>query len=132
MAWRGYRAAVSRESGEVRLRKQELTEHYHFGKRRSSKSSFFIQPFNQDVRQPIHETARRRDSVTMTDSTPFRGRITHVNAPMRVLHRFTKPGGHWAEIRERKVTTFRAIEYIVYVDGSLLESEMFHHGREAQ
>ena len=51
---------------------------------------------------------------------------------MRVLHRFTKPGGHWAEIRERKVTTFRAIEYIVFVDGSLLESELFHGGREAE
>lgn len=65
-------------------------------------------------------------------ANPFKGRITHVNGPMRVLHRFTKPGGHWAEIRERKVTTFRAIEYIVFVDGSLLESQLFHHGREAQ
>lgn len=51
---------------------------------------------------------------------------------MRVLYRFEKPGGHWAEIRERTVTTFRAIEYIVFVDGSLLESELFHNGREAQ
>ena len=50
---------------------------------------------------------------------------------MRVLHRFTKPG-HWAEIREREVTTFRAIEFIVYVDGSLLESQLFYTGREAQ
>lgn len=49
-------------------------------------------------------------------------------APMRVLHRFTKPG-HVAEIRERKVTTFRAIEFMVYVDGSLLESELFHGAR---
>ena len=51
---------------------------------------------------------------------------------MRVLHRFTKPGGHWAEIRERNVTTFRAIEYIVFMDGSLLEGELFHNGREAE
>jgi hypothetical protein len=51
---------------------------------------------------------------------------------MRVLHRFTKPGGHWAEIRERKVTTFKAIEFIVFVDGSLLESELFHCGRETE
>ena len=43
---------------------------------------------------------------------------------MTVLHRFTKPGGHWAEIRERKVTTFRVIEYIAFVDGSLLKSAM--------
>jgi len=32
---------------------------------------------------------------------------------MRVLHRFEKPGARWAEIRERKVTQFRAIEFIV-------------------
>lgn len=63
---------------------------------------------------------------------PFKGRTTQVGAPMRVLHRFTKPGGHWAEIRERQVTVFRAIEYIVFVDGSLLESELFHNGREAE
>lgn len=49
---------------------------------------------------------------------------------MRVLHSFAKPGGHWAEIRERKVTQFAAIEFIVFVDGSLLESQMFHNGRE--
>jgi hypothetical protein len=30
---------------------------------------------------------------------------------MRVLHRFMKAGGHWAEIRERSVTQFRAIEF---------------------
>ncbi len=63
--------------------------------------------------------------------TPFKGRITQFSPPMRVLRRFTKPG-HWAEIRERKVTTFRAIEYIVFVDDSLLESELFHFGREAE
>src|SRR5688572_263803 len=68
----------------------------------------------------------------MSDLTPFRGRIKNVLVPMRTLYRFTKPGGHWAEIRERKVTTFRAIEYIVFVDGSLLESELFHNGREAE
>lgn len=67
-----------------------------------------------------------------TDTNPFKGRITNAAVPMRVLHRFTKPGGHWAEIRERTVTTFRAIEYIVFIDGSLLESEMFHNGREAE
>ena len=48
---------------------------------------------------------------------------------MTVLHRFTKPGGHWAEIRERKVLPFAALELVVFVDGSLLESEMFHGGR---
>jgi hypothetical protein len=65
----------------------------------------------------------------MSDITPFKGRILNPSAPMRVLHRFTKPG-HCAEIRERKVTTFRAIEYIVFMDGSLLDSMLFHNGRE--
>lgn len=51
---------------------------------------------------------------------------------MRVLHRFTKPGGHWAEICERRVTTFPSIECIVFVDGSLIEIERFHNGREAE
>lgn len=50
---------------------------------------------------------------------------------MRTLHRFTKPG-HWAEIRERKVTTFRAIEYLVFIDGHFHESQTFHGGREAE
>ena len=65
------------------------------------------------------------------DINPFKGSRVKVSSPMTVLHRFTKPGGHWAEIRERKVTAFRAIEYIVFVDGSLLESEMFHGARVA-
>jgi len=51
--------------------------------------------------------------MTEANSNPFKGRIVHVPKPMRVLHRFTKSGGHWAEIRERRVATFRAIEYIV-------------------
>lgn len=67
------------------------------------------------------------------DSNPFKGRRPEpTSATMNVLYRFTKPGGHWAEIRERKVTTFRAMEFIVFVDGSLLESELFHNGREAK
>jgi hypothetical protein len=68
----------------------------------------------------------------MSDHTPFKTRTAQVGAPMNVLRRFTKPGGHWAEIRERKVTTFRAIEYFVFVDGSLLESRLFHNGRESE
>jgi len=51
---------------------------------------------------------------------------------MRVLHRFTKPGGHWAEIRERKVTPFPAIEFFVFIDDRLLESQMFHGARLAE
>ena len=64
--------------------------------------------------------------------TPFKGRIGRRTAPMRTLYRFEKPGGHWAEIRERKVSRFNGLEFIVFMDGSLLESELFHHGREAQ
>lgn len=52
--------------------------------------------------------------------------------PMNILHRFMKPGGHWAEIRVRRVMKFGAIEYVVFVDGSLLGSELFHNDREAE
>jgi len=66
----------------------------------------------------------------MSNANPFKGRTTSLPPPMRVIHRFSKPG-HWAEIRERTVTAFRAIEYLVFIDGALLESQLFHHGREA-
>jgi hypothetical protein len=56
---------------------------------------------------------------------PFKGRANCATEPMRILYRFSKPGGHWAEIRERKVAPFRGLEFIVFVDGSLLESQMF-------
>ena len=64
-----------------------------------------------------------------TDITPFKGRILNAAAPARVLHRFTKPGGHLAEIRERVVTPFKALEWLVFVDGSLTESQMSHGAR---
>jgi hypothetical protein len=60
---------------------------------------------------------------------PFNGRANRGAEPMRVLHRFTKSGCHWAEIRERKVTPFRGLEFIVFMDGSLLESQMFYGER---
>lgn len=65
-------------------------------------------------------------------SNPFQHRKSQVSALMRLLRRFTKAGGHWAEIRERTVTQFKAIEFIVYVDDSLLKSQMFHSGREVE
>ena len=68
----------------------------------------------------------------MSSFNPFKGRTVNPTPPMRRLHRFTQPGGHWAEIRERKVTQFRALEFLVFADGSLLESQMFHNGREAE
>ena len=75
---------------------------------------------------------RAYTAAAVDSPAPFKGRIAHAHAPMRVLHRFTKPGGHWAEIRERKVTTFRALEYLVFVDGQLSESQMFHGERVAR
>lgn len=47
---------------------------------------------------------------------------------MRTLRRFIK-AGRIAEIRERTVTSFNAIEFYVFVDGSLLESQLFHGKR---
>jgi hypothetical protein len=69
-------------------------------------------------------------AVENQDAVPFKGRIVHVPMPSRVLHRFTREG-HVAEIRERTVTQFHAIEFLVFVDGSLIESQLFHNGREA-
>lgn len=51
---------------------------------------------------------------------------------MAVLHRFTKPDGRWVEIRERKVTKWEAIEFLVFVNSQLLETQMFHGARVAQ
>lgn len=66
----------------------------------------------------------------MSSTDPFKVRVVAPPARMRVLHRFEKPDGHWAEIRERQVTEWRAIEFLVSVEGSLLESQMFHAGRQ--
>jgi hypothetical protein len=63
--------------------------------------------------------------------TPFDGKRDTVTLATRVLRRFCKPG-HVAEIRERRVTQFRAIEFIVYVDDGLNESQMFHGPRLAE
>lgn len=68
----------------------------------------------------------------MSDVTPFRGhRSTHVPVPTRVLCRFTK-AGHVAEIRERVVSTVRALEYLVFIDDDLSESQMFHGPRSSE
>ena len=51
----------------------------------------------------------------------------------RVLIRFTKAGGHWAEIRERTLTAFRgATEILVFVDGSCLGGELLPRERQAE
>ena len=52
---------------------------------------------------------------------------------VRVLFRFTKDDGHWAEIRERTITALRgAVEYLVFVDGSCLGGELFSRDRQAE
>lgn len=63
-----------------------------------------------------------------SEVTPFKRRQTRTLTPTRLLRRFTKPG-HIAEIHERDVRAFEAVEFIVFVDGSLLESQMFYGTR---
>ena len=51
---------------------------------------------------------------------------------MRVLRRFIKEQGHWAEIRERSIETLRTVEYAVFVNGSFLGGELFTYERRAE
>lgn len=62
----------------------------------------------------------------MAGDNPLKGRPVCLAARMRTIRRFSKPGGHWAEIREREVTQFKAFEFLVFVDGSLIEGPLFH------
>lgn len=65
----------------------------------------------------------------MSDVTPFKGRAKHpTSEPMTLLNRFRK-GSHVAEIRERHVPRFRALEYVVFIDNAFSESQMFHGRR---
>jgi hypothetical protein len=68
----------------------------------------------------------------MTSENPFKPRTIAAPPPMRVLRRFTKPGGHWAEIRERHATHPDAVEMFVFIDGSLLVSQIFHTERKSE
>jgi hypothetical protein len=61
--------------------------------------------------------------------TPGGRRVVEVPVPMRVLHRFTKPGGHVVEIKERRITSFDALEWMEFVDGEMIESRMYHDER---
>jgi hypothetical protein len=65
-----------------------------------------------------------------TEITPFKGCRQNTCAPTRVVRRFVKPG-HVAEIHERTVTSFNALEFIVFIDGCLRYSELFHGKRLA-
>jgi hypothetical protein len=70
---------------------------------------------------PVGEAAVRRseNSVLMPNA-----------ASMRLVRRYLKPG-HVAEIRERTVVQIRAFEFFVFVNGNLIESQLFH-GRPAR
>lgn len=61
--------------------------------------------------------------------TPGGRAAVNVPVPMRVLYRFTKPGGHVAEIKERRITSFEALEWMEFIDGNLIESRMYHGER---
>lgn len=63
-----------------------------------------------------------------SDVTPFKGRTVNAKVETRLVRQFTK-GSRVAEIRERTISSFQAIEFIVFIDGSLLESQMFHGRR---
>lgn len=57
--------------------------------------------------------------------TPFKGRIDRACATTRAVNRFVK-SGHVAEIHERTVAEFGAVELIVFIDGELRYSQLFH------
>lgn len=65
------------------------------------------------------------------DYTPGGRAVVNVPVPMRVLYSFTKPGGHVAEIKERRITSFEALEWMEFIDGNLIESRMYHGERVA-
>lgn len=64
----------------------------------------------------------------LPDITPFKGRVNPTAVPTRLVRLFVK-SGHVIEIRERTVTAFKAIEFIVFIDGALRCSELFHGPR---
>jgi hypothetical protein len=47
---------------------------------------------------------------------------------MRLVRRYLKPG-HVAEIRERTVVQIHAFEFFVFINGNLIESQLFHGDR---
>ena len=68
---------------------------------------------------PVGEAAVRRseNSVLMPNA-----------ASMRLVRRYLKPG-HVAEIRERTVVQIRAFEFFVFVNGNLIEIQLFQGDR---
>ena len=72
--------------------------------------------------------SERKNGAVGSDVTPFKGRTVNAKVETRLVRQFTK-GSRVAEIRERTVSSFQAIEFIVFIDGSLLESQMFQGRR---
>ena len=68
----------------------------------------------------------------MISENPFKPRAITATPPTRVLRRFTKPGGHWAEIRERNATQPDAVEMFVFINGSLLVSQILRTERKSE
>ena len=64
-----------------------------------------------------------------SDFTPFRGKHIDIKPATRVIGRFMKPGGNTAVIRERKVTQFAALEWMLVIDGQMIETRMYHGAR---
>ena len=60
-----------------------------------------------------------------SDITPFKGRNAVSSAPTRLVRRFAK-AGRVVEIYERTMTPLKAIEFVILVDSTLRESQMFH------
>lgn len=65
-----------------------------------------------------------------SDITPFKGRNAVSAARTRSVRRFSK-AGRLVEIHERTVTSLKAIEFLILVDSTLRESQMFHGRRLA-
>jgi hypothetical protein len=63
-----------------------------------------------------------------SDITPFKGRNAVLAASTRLVRRFSK-AGRLVEIHERTVTSLKAIEFVIMIDSTLRESQMFHGGR---
>jgi hypothetical protein len=66
--------------------------------------------------------------VVMSDITPFKGRNAVPAAPMRLVRRFAK-AGRIVEIHERTVMSLEAVEFVILIDSTLRESQMFHGHR---
>lgn len=49
---------------------------------------------------------------------------------IRTRHRFTKPDGRVAEIKERSVMSLDALEWIVFIDDARVESRFYLKYRE--